>query len=47
MSRPLVPDRALALYGGIGLWLAGTVLLWDYYRGRSKPWPLRIAGAVL
>jgi len=47
-SKPLLRNRDLALYLGLGLWLAGSVLLYDAYnaRGRDKPWPLRVAGVL-
>lgn len=48
-SKPIVRNRELALYLGVGLWLAGAVLLYDAYnaRGKDKPWPMRVAGALL
>lgn len=37
--RPIVPDRDLALYGGLALWLAGSFLLWDAYENRDRRRP--------
>ncbi len=46
MSKPLVANRDLALYLGLGAWLAGIVLLWDAYenRGQERPKVFRLAG---
>ena len=44
MSGHLVRDRQTALYAGVGLWVAGAILIWDAYRGRETPWPLKLLG---
>lgn len=43
MPRPLVANRNVALYGGLAMFAAGLVLLYDAYpgRGRKTPLPLR------
>lgn len=45
-ARPLVRDRETALYLGIGLTIAGAVLLWDTWenRGDKRPWAMRLIG---
>lgn len=40
MTRPLVANRAVALYGGLVLFVAGAVLLHDAYEGRGRQTPL-------
>lgn len=41
--RPIVRNRQLALWGGIGCILGGSLLLWDAYdnRGISRPFATR------
>lgn len=48
MTRPLVRDRQLALYGGLALTLAGALLLRDAWetRGEKRPWAMRLVGLV-
>lgn len=48
MDRPLVRNRDTALYVGLALWLAGSVLLWDAWegRGRRRPLAARLAGGL-
>jgi hypothetical protein len=47
-GRPLVRDRDVALYLGLALWVAGSVLLWDAWENRGRPRPLvaKLAGAL-
>jgi hypothetical protein len=47
-GRPLVRDRDTALYLGLGLWIAGAVLLWDAWehRGKRRPLVMRVAAAL-
>lgn len=40
MSRPLVQNRNVAMWGGLGLFLAGAVLLHDAFEGRGRDTPL-------
>lgn len=48
MTRPLVKDRQLALYGGLAFTLVGALLLRDTWesRGVTRPWLMRIVGLV-
>lgn len=41
--QPLVKDPYAALWIGVGLYLAGTLFLYDAFeaRGRSRPFALR------
>ncbi len=42
--RPFVKDRSLALWGGVALLVAGSLLLHDAYEGRGvrRPWASRL-----
>lgn len=44
MSRPVVPDRRVALIGGLLMAAGGAWLLTQAYdaRGRKRPWLLRL-----
>jgi hypothetical protein len=41
--KPWVANRSVALWGGVGAYLLGSVLLYDAYerRGRERPFLLR------
>lgn len=39
MTRPLVRNRTVALYGGLAMFVGGAVLLHDAYEGRGRPTP--------
>lgn len=41
--QPIVRDRQTALYLGVGLYLAGSLFLWDAFehRGADRPFLLR------
>lgn len=46
MTRPVVRDRDLALWGGWGALLLGAFLLRDAYerRGRKRPFASKVLG---
>lgn len=43
--RPVVADRRIALWGGLGLIASGTWLIYQAYegRGRTRPFLVRLA----
>lgn len=47
--QPFIKDRKMALWGGVALYLAGSVLIYDAYehRGRERPfWTRFLSGGV-
>lgn len=40
MKRPLIRSQATAIAAGLGLYLAGSYVLWDAFEGRGAKAPL-------
>lgn len=47
-GEPIIADQRAAVWLGVGLTVAGALVLWDAYghRGQSKPFGLRLLGLV-